>query len=44
MAAVLGVQPSTLSRWEKGQAAPRTGVALQWADLLDVENRTGRAA
>ncbi|MFE0727070.1 helix-turn-helix domain-containing protein [Streptomyces antibioticus] len=36
MAAALNVQPSTLSRWETGSTAPRSDVALRWADLLSV--------
>jgi DNA-binding XRE family transcriptional regulator len=34
MAAALDVQPSTLSRWETGRSAPRSEVALRWAELL----------
>ncbi|MER5401668.1 helix-turn-helix transcriptional regulator [Streptomyces sp. NPDC002599] len=34
MAAVLNVQPSTLSRWETGRQTPRGPVALKWSQLL----------
>ncbi len=34
MAKVIGVQPSTLLRWETGVVRPRPDAALRWADAL----------
>jgi transcriptional regulator with XRE-family HTH domain len=36
LAGTLGTSPSTLSRWETGDARPRPVSALKWADTLGV--------
>lgn len=33
-ARLIGVTPGAVSRWERGQRAPRGDVAQRWADLL----------
>jgi len=35
VAAVLGVDPSTLARWERGLARPRGAAARRWVDLVE---------
>lgn len=35
LAAVIGVNASSLYRWELGQSAPRPNVALKWAHVLE---------
>ncbi|MFF3897928.1 helix-turn-helix domain-containing protein [Streptomyces sp. NPDC001812] len=34
MAESLGVKPSTLSRWERGEATPRPDDAVRWGAVL----------
>lgn len=41
-AKAMRVQPSTLSRWERGECRPRPTQARRWAQLLD--QLTGEAA
>jgi transcriptional regulator with XRE-family HTH domain len=36
LARALNAHPSTVSRWETGQTAPRPEAALKWADFLGV--------
>jgi transcriptional regulator with XRE-family HTH domain len=38
VADVVGVDPSTIHRWEDGESTPRMAHALRWLDLLrDIE-------
>lgn len=39
MSSVVGVAPSTISRWETGERTPRGDAALRWADALDALDR-----
>ncbi len=35
LAAQLGVSPSTLLHWERGDSAPRTDVATRYSELIE---------
>lgn len=35
VAGALGVDPTTLQKWERGDRAPRGEPAIRWMDLLD---------
>jgi transcriptional regulator with XRE-family HTH domain len=34
LASAVGVDATTLFRWEKGETAPRTAAALRWAEAI----------
>ncbi|PKQ22322.1 MAG: hypothetical protein CVT65_13970 [Actinobacteria bacterium HGW-Actinobacteria-5] len=42
VAAAVGISPTTLWRWEKGQRTPRGRAAIAWACLLDELGRKVR--
>jgi DNA-binding transcriptional regulator YiaG len=42
MAAAVGVNTSTLARWERGECVPRDAAALRWARALEQLKREAR--
>jgi transcriptional regulator with XRE-family HTH domain len=44
VAQAVGVSPSTLWRWERGERAPRGKAAIAWASLLSDLDRNRLAA